>query len=621
MPASEPSGRVSWREASALILWGLAFALVMYTAFRPGAPACFLHYGVLLAPIFAGVAVRWPIGRARAVGFWFALGTLPFWAAQHWFLNSIAVIGGPALALALAVHVWIQVGVTRWIMARWPSLPFPLVMAITWTANDFWRGRIGFDGYPWYYVAHPLIDSWLAQAASSVGVFGVTFLAVWLAVSVWRAAALVTYKGVFASRRGNIVQVVLASLIWLGLIGASQLEQAGSDGAASSPGLSMRVAVVQTSMPQAVKMQADTLDDLRLLDTLLARTREATAAKPDVIVWPETMFPGDALDKSSLRALDEQKILSLIRLRPADAQRELDGLPHLQGLRTFPFTPPSRDPQASADEITAMWATEPALLTLRTHRELGIPMLIGGPGYEGLHFDERATPDWKAMHNSVHLLSGGTIDDARYDKMHLTPFGEVMPYISLWPWLERQCMRLGVGAGGMKFNLSPGTRYERFNIASRASGPIAIITPICFEATMSNICRRLAMGEPGDTPAQLMILPTNDGWFFDWDAGREEHLRLARWRCVELGLPMIRAANTGVSCHIDAKGRVLARGVVGDAYGHRVEGIAVYDVSAAPPSRRTIFSRIGDAVGWWSLAGTMALMLLAGLRKPTASAH
>ncbi len=80
-------------------------------------------------------------------------------------------------------------------------------------------------------------------------------------------------------------------------------------------------------------------------------------------------------------------------------------------------------------------------------------------------------------------------------------------------------------------------------------------TPVCFESTQSRIVSRIVASSDG---TNLMVLATNDGWFGAADRGREMHLA-PRWRCLELGLPMVRSANTGISAVIDHKGRVLGR--------------------------------------------------------------
>ena len=121
-------------------------------------------------------------------------------------------------------------------------------------------------------------------------------------------------------------------------------------------------------------------------------------------------------------------------------------------------------------------------------------------------------------------------------------------------------------------------------------------TPICFEATKADLCRRLIIGD-GTGRASLFVNLSNDGWFSFWDAGRRQHLQAARWRCVEMGVPMVRAVNTGASVAIDRRGRItndrlIDRPAVSGG-SMRVDGVLVAQVRVDSERRPTIFERVG----------------------------
>jgi apolipoprotein N-acyltransferase len=223
-------------------------------------------------------------------------------------------------------------------------------------------------------------------------------------------------------------------------------------------------------------------------------------------------------------------------------------------------------------------------------------------------------PSADAVYNSVFLIDRGQVQPGRYDKVGLTPFGEVMPYISAWPRL--QDLLLDFGAHGMKFNLSAGTRPQGFRISTSSGPPVAIATPICFEATKPALCRWLINAQ-GPGPKVIVNL-TNDGWFGHFVPGRWQHLQVARWRAVELGVPVVRVANTGVSAAIDARGRLVKSGVEGEPGAARTDGVLLADV--APGGGRTIYARLGDVLGWSALIAGAALVGLALLRRPPVSA-
>jgi apolipoprotein N-acyltransferase len=165
-------------------------------------------------------------------------------------------------------------------------------------------------------------------------------------------------------------------------------------------------------------------------------------------------------------------------------------------------------------------------------------------------------------HNSLVAIGpdGGVLDF--YDKHHLVPYGEYFP--SYLP------IRLG------EQGWAPGAGLKTLHLPGLpATGP-----SICYEAIFP---AQLVLET--DRPA-LMVNITNDSWFGD-SAGPRQHLAAARIRCVEEGLPMVRAANTGISAVIDAHGRVAA------ALSLNQDGVLVAGI---PPSMKpTPFSRMGLA--------------------------
>jgi apolipoprotein N-acyltransferase len=187
--------------------------------------------------------------------------------------------------------------------------------------------------------------------------------------------------------------------------------------------------------------------------------------------------------------------------------------------------------------------------------------------------------------------------------VRLMPFGEEIPWMSWWP--AGQQMVLDVAAQGMRFDLSAGTREGGVDVPMRRAefgkDHVRIATPICFEATWAGVCRALVRG--GGERSSLLINFSNDGWFGNWDAGRRQHLLAARWRCLELGMPMVRCVNTGVSCQIDASGRVVGERLINDVEGggatgprkrnERTEGVLVATVGLDPSRRATVFEHLG----------------------------
>jgi apolipoprotein N-acyltransferase len=187
------------------------------------------------------------------------------------------------------------------------------------------------------------------------------------------------------------------------------------------------------------------------------------------------------------------------------------------------------------------------------------------------------------FYNAIQAVADDGTIVGTYDKSHLVPFGEYLPHA-----LDRIMRRLGI----RQFVHIPGgfdSSERRLPFAVPGLPPVA--AAICYEAIF-----------PGEIVARgprpgFILNVTNDGWFGD-TPGPRQHFAQARLRAVEEGLPLVRAANTGISAVVDPFGRVLQAIPVG------VEG--VIDSPLPRPIAPTVFARWGDMVFW-------ALLLSCGL--------
>jgi apolipoprotein N-acyltransferase len=140
-------------------------------------------------------------------------------------------------------------------------------------------------------------------------------------------------------------------------------------------------------------------------------------------------------------------------------------------------------------------------------------------------------------YNRAYVISEDRVFDY-YDKVHLVPFGEYVPLKRYLPFIRRL-----VPAAG---DFSPGQSPKLVGTPDLQIGVI-----ICFEAIFPDISRNHAAHG-----AQLLVNLTNDAWFGHTSAPYQ-HLSMAVLRCVENGLPMARAANTGISAIILASGKIV----------------------------------------------------------------
>ncbi|MFT5424796.1 MAG: apolipoprotein N-acyltransferase [Phycisphaerales bacterium] len=511
------------------------------------------------------LAVRPGMAPSRA-GFWAAIGASPWWAFSHFWAASVSTAGVVPLVIYLAMWTMLFVWIGGRVAKRWPTLTV-LTLPIIWVGLEFLRGSLLFSGYAWFLAGHPMIDSpgsGLAYPASFGGAYFVSWLVL---LGACGGAGLRAPATTILSR--NLATAALAIwVVWLGL-GLTVLARS-----AIGSGPTLTVSVVQSNVPQSNKMGWTPTQ--RYIDWLDLRelTLQAASAQPDVIVWPETMFPGYTLGADSLEA-EYQAGLGWAIDREADPR--LDSLGDMIG------------------------TTDIAFEFLGMQRELGIPMLVGATGFNGLEIVERPSGgfgyDWAGQFNSVFLLKGGRVTEPRYDKIRLMAFGETMPYVWRWPWLQQKLLDLG--AEGMSFTLSRGRARTVFDVPlgkyARGRSAARVVTPICFEATMPDLCRSLVY-QNGKRRADVMVNPSNDGWFGSSVGMREHYLRTARWRCVELATPMIRACNTGISAVIDADGTIIADSLTTPPGGRALEaGILTSFVFL--PQRETLYGRTGDVFG------------------------
>jgi apolipoprotein N-acyltransferase len=173
--------------------------------------------------------------------------------------------------------------------------------------------------------------------------------------------------------------------------------------------------------------------------------------------------------------------------------------------------------------------------------------------------------------NSLLVLGKGGLLLSLYDKILLVPFGEYLP---LRPVLAALGLREIASREGYSAGPTPRPLLA-------IPGLPAVVPLICYEAVFPG-----AVVQGPDRPA-LIVNVTNDGWFGN-TTGPRQHLHQARVRAVEEGLPLIRAANNGVSAAFDASGRVLGQ------LDLNVRG--VLDVPLAASLQPPVYARFGDAI-------------------------
>ncbi len=205
--------------------------------------------------------------------------------------------------------------------------------------------------------------------------------------------------------------------------------------------------------------------------------------------------------------------------------------------------------------------------------------------------------DETGVYNAAMLVSGAGARLQVYRKVHLVPFGEYVPGRHTMPLLAR------IVGDQVPADFAFGKEYTVFKLTNDK----ARVAPlICFEDTVGDLTRQFVLGG-----ANLLVNVTNDGWFLR-SAGSRQHVASAIFRCIETRLPMVRAANTGVTCFINEFGRITQM-LVDENGSPFTEGTLTGQVAIVANPERTFYVEHGELFAYACVAvSVLTLAFLAG---------
>ena len=469
---------LAWGWRRALIAFGAGAISVLALAPTDIWPVLFLTFPILVWLVDGAAAGRFGgVLSAAAAGWWFGFGY--FLAGLYWvghaFLVDAQTFGWllpfavTALPAGLALFTAFGLAFARVLWTRGPLRLIALAVALT--ATEWLRGHL-FSGFPWnaygYALTGPLM---LAQAASVVGLWGLTFLA----VAIFSSPAVLADERTDTPRPWRPLILAAATLVALAAYGGVRL---ASHTTAFVPDVRLRI--MQPNLQQDVKFNYGAKQ--QVMNRYIALSDRSTGPQSTGVrdathlIWPESAFP-------------------FFLTREADALAQIAQLL----------------PQ-------------------------GTVLITGGVRAPDLAPGANLT----RAYNSIYVIDHDGSILSVYDKVHLVPFGEYLPFQN---FLE--------SLGLMQLTKMPGgfIAGDRRRALSVPRAP-RFIPLICYEIIFPN-----EAVPRGERPGWLINL-TNDGWF-GISNGPYQHLQQARVRAIEEGLPLVRAANTGVSAVIDPLGRVI----------------------------------------------------------------
>ncbi len=216
-----------------------------------------------------------------------------------------------------------------------------------------------------------------------------------------------------------------------------------------------------------------------------------------------------------------------------------------------------------------------------------------------------AAPAGVLYYNAAWMFAADGTVLGRYRKQHLVPFGEYIPLDKQIPVLQKLAPT-GVSC-------TAGRDASLITLTDQEGRSIRVGSLICFEDTLPALSRKSARGG-----ADLLALMTNDAWF-NGSVEPQQHLNQSVFRAVECGIPMVRAANSGISCVVDAVGRV--RELTNEGRNTDFAGFLLTQVYIPPQPLHAPYVKWGD----WILAipGMAVLLLAAGfaLRRSLGGLH
>ncbi len=485
--------RYELRQPLVALALTLPAALLLYLCFFPVAWG-WLAWGALVPLLLLARS------RMRPVTIYtFALlaGLAFYWPVLQWMRVADAAMyyAWGFLATYCALYFPVALFFIRYLDRRTP-LPLVVSAPVVWTALEYLRCEFG-TGFSWYLLGHTQHDQLhVIQIADLAGAFGVSFLVV--TVNAVLAEALWLHPAVRRLIEGKdtpprtmryklLIQVSVVGTLLLAACAYGDYRLHQN-----TFGYGPRIALIQGNLDQRVRndesMAQVTFNHYR---DLCDEAERNGGESLDLIVWPETSSP-------------------LVWWEDAPGV-------------------PSEFSAEEAAQYSQRWPT-PLLLGLKSS-------LLDRHGK-------------RAEYNTALLLDHGQALD-HYDKIHLVPLGEYVPFRQTFPLMKK------LSPYDFDYSIDSGHQHTRFAIQDKwQKHHYTFGVVICYEDTDPDVVRPYGGGD-GKPAADFILNTSNDGWF-NGTSEHDQHLAVARFRAVECRRAVARSVNMGISAVIDPNGRVLA---------------------------------------------------------------
>ena len=450
-------------------------------------------------------------------------GGLMFWLPTLQWLrlgHESMYVAWFALAIYLAAYWSAFVGLSRVAVHRC-GLPLVAAVPLVWTGLEFCRAHL-MTGFSWYQLGHSQYR-WieLIQISDLLGAYGVSAVVVlsnaalaglvpesWLSrlrlvtpvqlpselrhlppPSAADETSPADLRGLFRRQMASVLcgLVTVAAVLGYGYLRRGQAEFTAGP----------RVALIQGNFESSVKHDPAEFGQIYRTHELL--TGYAVPYKPDIIIWPESMFRWPLTDADP--DLSENDLRRLAPMVPVKHWSDPDVRKSL----------------------------------LEMSQKTGANLVIG---LDRFSVNEQGL---KHFNSAAFVTPNRGVADT-YDKLHRVIFGEYVPLKETLPWLQK------FSPLPSEFGITAGKSPAAFRCGSWRVAPI-----ICFEDTVPHLVRDVVRGTSRDQRLDCLLNLTNDGWFHG-SSELDQHLITAAFRAVECRTPLVRAVNTGISAVIDGDG-------------------------------------------------------------------
>lgn len=425
---------------------------------------------------------------------------LLYWLFNLHWLIGVTFPGYLAFCLVQACYGPVLAFAVQYVRRKgWPLTVFaPLIVA----GAEAWQSVL-FTGFSWYFLAHSQYQN--LSMIQSCDLFGQLGISVLIACVNGLAADLLLDARQHRLRRGpNLLKPSFVGLLllinWLyGIYQIRRSPQFWSEGPL--------IGAVQTNVPSQIKEISE--NGPAILQSLFDLSEPCFKAGAWLVAWPETMV---------LASLNPDY---LYYLPPESTARRFD-----RQIREF--------------------TQNRGWLLVGAHA-----VRISTSGGEPIVADQ---------YNTAFLYEPtGQQSPARYDKIHLVPFGEYIPFRQTLPRLYGLIHRLS--PYDFDYNLTAGRKYTRFSLV-RDGRQYGFGVLICYEDTDATLCRKMVLGPEGKK-ADFLVNLSNDGWYVRYRDGKvipsaelAQRMAITVFRCIENRISILRSVNTGISCLIDPLGQI-----------------------------------------------------------------